>query len=113
LNLGRKRRTVSPAQCIALVARDGGCTFPACDRPAEWCAGHHLRHWTTENGPTDLDNLILACNRHHDAAHHDGWNARIGEHGHAEWIPPPWVDSQQRPRRNLHWRRSRSLFDLG
>jgi Domain of unknown function (DUF222) len=27
----------------ALVLRDGGCVFPACDRPASVCDSHHIR----------------------------------------------------------------------
>jgi hypothetical protein len=111
LNLGRKRRTVSPGQWIALVARDGGCVFPNCDRPAGWCDAHHTPEWEN-GGRTDLDKMPLLCGRHHDAVH-DGWEVRFAEDGHPELIPPPWVDSQQRPRRNLRWRRSRSLFDSG
>jgi hypothetical protein len=33
LRVGRKYRTVTPAQWAALVVRDGGCIHPQCDRP--------------------------------------------------------------------------------
>ena len=45
LHLGRTRRTASPAQRLALAARDGGCSFPGCDRPPEWCETHHAIPW--------------------------------------------------------------------
>ena len=48
LKLGRTVRTVQPGQWIALVARDTGCQFPACTRPAAWCEAH------SEDGSTDL-----------------------------------------------------------
>ena len=72
LDLGLRRRTVSVALRNALVLRDGGCTFPGCDRPTSWCDAHHLRHWA-DGGPTDLDNLALLCSGHHHAVHEGGW----------------------------------------
>jgi hypothetical protein len=35
----------------ALVLRDGGCTFPSCDRPASTSDSHHIREWL-RGGPT-------------------------------------------------------------
>jgi uncharacterized protein DUF222/HNH endonuclease len=72
LDLGRRTRVVSPAQRRALVHRDGGCVFPGCDRPHDWCDAHHLHHWT-RGGPTDLHNLALLCRRHHVAVHEGTW----------------------------------------
>jgi len=51
LDLGRSTRVVSPAQRRALVLRDGGCGFPGCDRPLDWCDAHHVWHWV-KGGPT-------------------------------------------------------------
>ncbi|WP_375484364.1 DUF222 domain-containing protein [uncultured Jatrophihabitans sp.] len=36
LDYGRSRRLACPAQRKALIARDGGCCFPECTRPASW-----------------------------------------------------------------------------
>ncbi|HZN17812.1 MAG TPA: DUF222 domain-containing protein, partial [Micromonosporaceae bacterium] len=55
LDLGRHRRLVTGALRRALVLRDRGCTFPACDRPAKWCHGHHIEPWA-DGGPTCLSN---------------------------------------------------------
>jgi hypothetical protein len=88
--MGRTRRIVSPAQWLALVARDSGCVFTGCDRPAPWCQAHHRIHWS-QGGPTDLSNLLLLCDRHHDAVHHQGWAAEFGEDGHPE-LTAPGVD---------------------
>jgi hypothetical protein len=103
LAVGRTRRTVTPAQWLALVIRDTGCIFPGCDRPASWCQAHHLIPWE-EGGPTDLDNLVLVCDHHHDAVHHHGWEIEFGPDGHPQVIPPPWIDPLRTPRRN-HYRR--------
>jgi hypothetical protein len=68
LEAGRSTRVVPPSVRRALVVRDAGCAFPACDRPPSWCDAHHVRHWA-DGGPTDLSNLVLLCRRHHRAIH--------------------------------------------
>jgi hypothetical protein len=88
LEVGRANRVVAPAQRSALVVRDGGCVFPGCDRPQEWCEGHHLRHWLA-GGPTDLGNLVLLCRAHHRAVHEGGWRLRRDPDGQMTAIPPP------------------------
>ena len=87
LDHGSSRRTASPAQRIALALRDKGCTAPFCDRPAAWCEAHHLVPWRVSQN-TDLDNLALVCDAHHDLLHHDGWTITL-ENGRAVWHPPP------------------------
>ncbi len=73
LDAGRTRRTVSPAQRIALNVRDRHCRFDGCERPPAWCHGHHIREWMKDHGPTDLDNLLLLCHYHHHLVHEGGW----------------------------------------
>ncbi|WP_170110982.1 DUF222 domain-containing protein [Antricoccus suffuscus] len=43
LYLGRATRLATGSQYIALVTRDGGCSFPGCDVPPEWCQIHERR----------------------------------------------------------------------
>jgi len=99
LDVGRESRTVTPGQWAALVARDRGCAFPGCTRPPEWCIAHHITHWA-DGGPTDLDNLVLLCGHHHRVVHHRGWHVRMAADRYPEFLPPPWVDPDQTPRRN-------------
>lgn len=94
LDVGRTRRTVPTAVFRALVARDGGCAFPGCDRPAAWCDAHHVVFWS-QGGPTALPNLVLLCGRHHTVVHHEGWQVSIGADGHPVFRPPRWVDPDQ------------------
>ncbi len=68
LDVGRAVRVVPPAMKRALDVRDGGCTFPGCDRPPDWCDAHHVRHWL-DGGVTGLANLALVCRRHHTLLH--------------------------------------------
>jgi Domain of unknown function (DUF222)/HNH endonuclease len=87
LEVGRTSRVVTPAQRSALAMRDGGCTFPDCDRPLAWCEAHHLWHWA-DGGPTDLDNLVLLCRAHHRAVHEEGWRLERGPEGRWTATPP-------------------------
>jgi hypothetical protein len=68
IDLGRSQRLISRKQRRLLRRRDGGCAFPCCDRPASWCDAHHIVPWEI-GGPTDLDNLVLLCRRHHRLLH--------------------------------------------
>jgi hypothetical protein len=104
LDIGRASRTIPAPLRRAAALRDGGCTFPTCDIPPQWCEVHHLVSWA-EGGPTTLSNTALVCPAHHHTAHHTGWQARIAQDGLPEWIPPVHTDPQQRPRR--HHRHSR------
>ena len=76
LDVGTATRVLTAAMWTALVIRDGHCRFPGCDRPATWCDGHHIR-WVSKNGPTNLENLVLLCRRHHKKLHQPGWHAKL------------------------------------
>jgi hypothetical protein len=87
IDVGRSKRVVSEPGRRALTARDGHCTWRECDRPASRSAAHHLVHWI-HGGPTDLDNLILLCHRHHRMVHEGGWQIVRGEDSRMLTIPP-------------------------
>jgi hypothetical protein len=105
LDVGQQRRLFTGPLRRALVVRDGGCAFPGCDRPPQWCDGHHIRHWTN-GGDTALNNGVLLCGHHHRVIHRGEWEVRIADDGRPEFIPPPYVDSERRPRRNIYHRRT-------
>jgi len=96
LNLGRTQRLVSLQQRRALIARDHGCAFPGCGRPASWTEAHHILHWIN-GGATDLANLVLLCRAHHRTVHHDGWVIIMGADQHPWFLPPAWMDSLRQP----------------
>ena len=68
--LGRRLRTASEAQRVALIARDQHCI--GCGANPLWCRAHHITWWS-KNGPTDLDNLVLVCDDCHHKIHDHGW----------------------------------------
>ncbi len=65
-------RSPSPLTRSALIARDGGCAYPGCDCPANWCDAHHVIEWS-KDGRTVTVNLVLLCRRHHGIVHRRGW----------------------------------------
>ena len=77
IDAGRTTRAVGHHLFGALAVRDGGCRFPACDRPVSWCEAHHVVPWQ-HGGSTDPSNLVLLCWRHHhDFAHHPKWHLKL------------------------------------
>jgi hypothetical protein len=88
LDVGRARRVPAPATRRALRARDGGCVWPGCDRPASWTQAHHLRHWA-QGGATDLDNLVTICRGHHWKVHEGGWRLIRTDEGMVVLPPVP------------------------
>lgn len=75
IDVGRKKRTVSPRMRKALEERDRICVFPGCDRK-KFTQGHHILHWTRDRGETKLENLALLCFHHHRLMHEGGFTMR-------------------------------------
>jgi hypothetical protein len=97
LDYGRAKRVVPTDLWNALVARDHGCRFPGCCRPAAWTDAHHVIHWR-DGGPTAIANLVLLCRRHHRRLHRAGYEAKLlpdasfevtYPDGHTERTPAP------------------------
>jgi hypothetical protein len=78
LDVGRRRRTVSPALRRALEARDRGCRFPGCG--LRFTDAHHIVHWA-DGGETSLGNVALLCFRHHRLVHEGGWRIASDKEG--------------------------------
>ncbi len=111
LSQGRARRIATPTQTWALIARDGGCSFPGCDRPPELCQRHHLVPWVA-GGLTDLDNLTLLCPYHHREFAGRGWTVAMDAERLPAWTPPRWIDREQRPLHNTRIQLARLSREL-
>ena len=61
--LGRNQRLANAAQRLAVAIRDRGCF--ACGAPMHRCELHHVQEWHRDRGPTNVDNLVAVCRRHH------------------------------------------------
>ena len=89
--LGRRLRTASEAQRVALIARDQHCV--GCGANPLWCRAHHIIWWS-KNGPTDLDNLVLVCDDCHHKIHDHGWQVhRDPDTGKYHLKPPGPTDA--------------------
>jgi hypothetical protein len=87
IDVGRNLRVPAAATRDALRRRDGGCVWPDCVRPASMTIAHHLLHWA-HGGPTDMNNLVLLCHRHHWNVHEGGWQLVRCDGGRMLALPP-------------------------
>ena len=83
LDVGRTQRLVPPAIRLAAWLRDGGCSYPGCTVPAQWCDAHHGIPWW-ENGDTSLANTAMLCGRHHTLVHDRDLHCTITD-THVTW----------------------------
>jgi hypothetical protein len=88
IDVGRRTRAIPTATRRAVLARDGGCTYPGCHTPADWVQVHHIRHWTNL-GTTDPTNLAAVCTIHHHLVHEGRWTMRLDpDSGRVLWGTP-------------------------
>ncbi|OZF53730.1 hypothetical protein CH293_10770 [Rhodococcus sp. 14-2470-1b] len=102
LYLGRGKRLASADQRIVLIARDRGCSFPNCTRPATWSQVHHIDEWA-DGGNTDIDDLTFGCDCHHplvgDGPNQWATTTTGTDHpqpGRTAWHPPESVDPRRK-----------------
>lgn len=72
LSVGRKVRMATPGQSRALRAIYATCAIGGCDTAFVRCQIHHILPWE-KGGPTDLENLLPLCSRHHHLCHDERW----------------------------------------
>ena len=89
---GRATYTVPANLFRHMAARDGGCRYPGCERPVTYTEGHHIHYWEN-GGPTDLDNLMLFCNRHHHLVHRQDIQVKLLPNADAHFT---WPDGSER-----------------
>ncbi|MCY4458417.1 MAG: HNH endonuclease, partial [Acidimicrobiaceae bacterium] len=53
-----------------------------------WCQAHHIIWWSN-NGPTNLENLVLVCNDCHHKIHDDGWQVHKHPDTGKYFLKPP------------------------
>ena len=93
LDFGRLTRTIPAGLRRFIVARDGGCVWPGCDRPPAWTEVHHREHWARDKAKPNPTNLDLLCAHHH----HKVPRRRLGTHHRQRPRPHPLVPPTRRP----------------
>jgi hypothetical protein len=76
IDVGRHYRTATDAQWAAIKAIHSTCAWGGCDAPISWTQLHHIHEWK-HGGPTDLDNLVPLCSRHHHRVHEGKWSIKL------------------------------------
>jgi hypothetical protein len=95
LDVGRKRRTPSPALMRALLTRDRTCAFPGCECEA-YLEAHHIEHWA-QGGETSLSNTTLLCWACHTRVHEGGFFVEQDDDGQLCFFDPDGVLIQPAP----------------
>ncbi|MCU0260668.1 MAG: HNH endonuclease, partial [Ilumatobacteraceae bacterium] len=78
VDVGREQRTATRKQRRMLRAMYRTCGHPHCDTAFDWCDIHHITPWE-HGGPTDLDNLLPLCSKHHHLVHDGGWRLSLDD----------------------------------
>ncbi len=99
VEVGRRTRSIPPATRRALVARDGRCQFPGCERH-RFVDAHHIRHWA-HGGESTLGNLVLLCRYHHRLVHEGGFSLTLDRLGARTFTRPDGVELEPSPRQAL------------
>jgi hypothetical protein len=76
LDVGKSKRLATTYQRRALAAFHETCAIDGCSVKFSHCEPHHIDYWEN-GGPTDLNNLVPLCSRHHHAAHEGGWKLKL------------------------------------
>ena len=88
LDVGRSSRTVTPGQRRALRALHRTCANPDCTVPFSQTKVHHVRFWTRDTGPTDIENLLPLCERCHHLVHEGRWTLTMTPDRTTTWTRP-------------------------
>ncbi len=73
LHLGNTTRLANRDQRRVLRAMYRGCAIPGCSTTWDHVVIHHVKYFTRDRGPTDIENLLPLCSKHHHYAHEGGW----------------------------------------
>lgn len=102
-------RLATAGQRLALFAKEGGCSFPDCDQPADRCDIHHHNPFAVHRR-TDITDLTHGCFGHHPLAGPGGWTNSVDENGVVHWHPPAHYPRKTKTS-NYFWNAERFLAE--
>jgi len=76
LDMGRKARTATHEQRLALAAIYPRCAITDCSVRFSHCEVHHTVEWD-DNGYTDIALLVPICGQHHHLVHDHHWHMTL------------------------------------
>lgn len=76
LYIGHTTRLATREQRRALRAMYRTCAIPGCSVSWDHLVIHHVKYHRNR-GPTDIDNLLPLCSKHHWCAHEGGWKLAL------------------------------------
>ena len=76
LYLGATTRLATPQQRRVLRALYRTCAIPGCCVSWDQLVMHHIVYFE-HGGPSDIDNFLPLCNRHHHFVHDGGWRLQM------------------------------------
>ncbi|NJP23878.1 MULTISPECIES: HNH endonuclease signature motif containing protein [unclassified Microbispora] len=82
-----RRRQAGAALRRYVQIRGRVCSWPGCRTPATRTDQDHILPWA-EQGPTNAENLHLACRHDHRARHHGGWRVSTAGPHMVVWTSP-------------------------
>ncbi|WP_204047356.1 HNH endonuclease signature motif containing protein [Microbispora siamensis] len=82
-----RRRQAGAALRRYVQIRGRVCSWPGCRMPATRTDQDHILPWA-EQGPTNAENLHLACRHDHRARHHGGWRVSAAGPHLVVWTSP-------------------------
>ena len=91
LDMGRSIRTANRNQRRALRTMYRTCAHPDCTVAFSACTSHHVRWWWKHKGPTDIDNMIPLCEKHHHQVHEGGWTLTMTPDRVTTWTRPDGI----------------------
>ncbi|WP_254456295.1 HNH endonuclease signature motif containing protein [Paeniglutamicibacter quisquiliarum] len=103
LDLGREERLFPDYMRTAIIGLYGGCIFPGCTVPPEHCEIDHDDAWAN-GGTTNIQDGRPLCSGHHHARHTGLIDVVRDSDELFSVILPIFMDPEQKPRRNAHWR---------
>ncbi len=77
LHLGDTTRLANRDQRRALRTMYRGCAIPGCSVTWDHIVIHHVTYFTRNHGPTNIENLLPLCTKHHHYAHEGGWQLHL------------------------------------
>jgi Domain of unknown function (DUF222)/HNH endonuclease len=120
LRVGFTERHANRQQRRLLRAMYRTCAIEGCGMLFDRCEIHHVV-WIENGGPTDIDNLVPICSRHHHLVHEGGWRLLIDKARTITLIRPdgqidtrtPFTGAYPQPRRQRTADREPDLVRTG